>query len=263
MTAKLSISESCIGCGQCVKVCIRGHLAISDDKRAIEIDSPYDCFRCGHCEAICPKNAITLLDFIDNMQKDVVSCPVDPSALAGLYRNRRSMRWFDRKCTKEELSGLIASAGYSPTAENSQAVQFAVIDESFDQFMQLTASILSSHTQEHPRLEQFVNYVNSGMKEKNNPFTWEGRQLIVAFSRFPIDSIIAMEQIDLMAYSMGLGGFHSRWILQASENDPERFMSFFPEVRPDLKAYAVYIIGHPRIRFRRTVPRNTRQIFWK
>lgn len=259
----LRISESCIGCGQCVKVCIRGHLAISDDKKAIEVDSPYSCFRCGHCEAICPKNAITLLDFIDDEQEVIDSCPIEPSALAELYRRRRSMRWFDRKCTKEELSELIASTGYSPTAENSQAVQFTVIDESFDSFMQLTASILSTHTHEHPRLEQFVNYVDGGMKEKNNPFTWEGRQLIIAFSRFPIDSIIAMEQLDLMAYSMGLGGFHSRWILQASENDPERFMSFFPEVRPDLKAYAVFIIGHPRIMFRRTVPRDTRQVFWK
>ncbi len=72
-----------------------------------------------------------------------------------------------------------------------------------------------------------------------------------------------MEQLDLMAFSMGLGGFHSRWILQASENDPERFMSFFPEVREDLRAYAVFVIGHPRVRFRCTVPREDRQVFWK
>ena len=262
MEQTLRISESCVGCGQCAKVCIRGHLAI-EDKKAVEIESPYSCFRCGHCEAVCPKGAITLLDFIDDEQEASEGCPVSPEVLAELYRKRRSLRWFERKCTREELERLIVSLKYSPTAENSQAVQFAVIDERFDDFMRLIASILKSHTHEHPRLEQFVDYVENGMEGKNNPFTWEGRQLIIAFSRFPIDSIIAMEQLDLMAYSMGLGGFHSRWILQSSENDRGRFMSFFPEIRDDLNAYAVFVIGRPRIRFRRTVPRDDRQLCWK
>ena len=65
-----------------------------------------------------------------------------------------------------------------------------------------------------------------------------------------------------MAYSMGLGGFHSRWMLQASENDPERFMSFFPEIDKELQAYAVYIVGHPRVKYRRTVPRDERKVCW-
>ena len=128
--------------------------------------------------------------------------------------------------------------------------------------MELLASILRSHTDEHPRLKQFVDYVDAGQTGKNNPFTWEGRQLIIAFARFPIDAIIPMEQIDLMAYSMGLGGFHSRWMLHAAENDPERLMSFFPGVREDLTAYAVYVIGHPRVRFKRTVPRDERAVHW-
>lgn len=138
-----------------------------------------------------------------------------------------------------------------------------MVDEGFDDFMRLVASILKSHTHEHPRLAQFVDYVEGGMVGRNNPFTWEGRQLIIAFSRLPIDAIIAMEQLDLMAFSMGLGGFHSRWILQASENDPERFMSFFPEVSDGLRANAVFVIGHPRVRFRRTVPRDDRPVLWK
>ena len=262
MEEKLLISDACIGCGQCVKVCIRGHLAVGDDKKVREIESPYYCFECGHCISVCPKEAIS---FRKDCEKPVEyeGFPVRKDDLKDLYRQRRSHRWFDRKCTKEELEELISAVRYAPTAENSQSVQFAVIDERFDEFMVLLASILRSHTHEHPRLQQFVDYVDNGLKEKNNPFTWEGRQLIIAFSRFPIDAIIPMEQIDLMAYSMGLGGFHSRWILLASEHDPERFMSFFPDVRDDLKAYAVFIIGHPKTRFRRTVPRDEREIFWK
>ena len=262
MERTLRISDMCIGCGQCVKVCIRGHLGIENGK-ALEVESLYSCFRCGHCMAVCPKGAIVLLDHADEEQEACAKPPVSPEALAELYRTRRSIRWFDRGCTREELDELIGTLRYSPTAENSQAVRFAVVDEGFDDFMRLVSSILKSHTHEHPRLAQFVDYVEGGMEGRNNPFTWEGRQLIIAFSRLPIDAIIAMEQLDLMASSMGLGGFHSRWILQASENDPERFMSFFPEVGEGLRANAVFVIGHPRIRFRRTVPRDDRPVLWK
>lgn len=256
----LSISDSCIGCGKCVKVCIRGHLQVID-KKATEVESAYNCFGCGHCAAICPKGAIELR-CSDGSQECVEGIPVDPESLSDLYRQRRSIRWFDRKCTKEELEKLLSTVRYSPTAENSQSVQYAVVDERFDDFMILLASILRDHTHEHARLKQFVDYVDAGMAEKNNPFTWEGRQLIIAFARLPIDAIISIEQLDLMAYSMGLGGFHSRWMLQASENDPERFMSFFPEIKKDLNAYAVFVIGHPRIKFERTAYRDRRDVFW-
>lgn len=176
----LIIGDSCIGCGQCVRVCIRGHLAIRNGKAA-ETESAYSCFGCGHCQAVCPKNAVVLRGFEDREQAPQGECPVSPSSLEMMYRTRRSLRWFDRNCTREELEVLLGTLKYSPTAENSQAVQFAVVDNRFYGFMEHIASILSTHTGEHPRLEQFVRYVEGGMKERNNPFTWEGRQLIIAF----------------------------------------------------------------------------------
>jgi len=262
MDESLVISDACVGCGQCVKVCIRGHLAVESDKKVHEIESPYSCFRCGHCISVCPKDAIRLRSPEGGVETILDSCPVPPGSLAELYRQRRSQRWFDRKCTEDELRALMSTLRYAPSAENSQRVEYAVIDKRFPQFMELLASILRSHTDEHPRLKQFVDYVDNGQKEVNNPFTWEGRQIIVAFARFPIDAIIPIEQLDLMAFSMGLGGFHSRWMLQAAENDPKRFMSFFPEISPDLQAYAVYIVGHPRVKYRRTVPRDERKVLW-
>lgn len=262
MADTLKISDSCIGCSQCVKVCIRGHLAVGEDKKVHEIESPYYCFRCGHCISVCPKDAIRFREAEGEVQPILDPCPVPAGSLAELYRQRRSQRWFDRKCTEDELRSLLSTLRYAPTAENSQKVEYAVIDSRFPQFMELLASILRSHTHEHPRLKQFVEYVDNGQKEKYNPFTWEGRQIVIVFARFPIDAIIPVEQLDLMAFSMGLGGFHSRWMLQAAENDPKRFMSFFPDVDPELQAYAVYILGHPRVKYKRTVPRDERRIHW-
>ncbi len=257
----LIISNDCIGCGQCAKVCIRGHLAV-ESKKAKEVDSPYSCFRCGHCVSVCPVGAISIRGTQEGEVAVVSPLCFTSEDLMTLYRQRRSQRWFDRPCTHDEIASLIASTRYAPTAENSGAVEFAVIDGKFVDFMRESADILRPHTGEHPRIKQFVDYVDGGMAGRNNPFTWEGRQLIIAFARFPIDAIIAMEQLDLMACTMGLGGFHSRWLLQASENDPERFMSFFPEVRDGLNAYAVYVIGHPRVRYRRTVPRDEHKVIW-
>lgn len=259
MEGSLSITDSCIGCGLCAKVCIRGHLEVID-RKATEVESPYGCFRCGHCASVCPKGAITLVgaDPIETFS----GCPVSAGDLEDALRTRRSMRWFDRKCTREELERLISASGCSPTAENSQKVAFAIVDDRFPEFMDLLASILRNHAGEHPRLAQFVDYVDGGQQGIDNPFTWEGRQIIIAFARFPIDAAIAMEQIDLMAYAMGLGGFHSRWMLQASENDPERFMSFFPGVPEGLSAFAVYIVGHPRVKYRRTAYRDPRPVIW-
>ncbi len=116
----LNISDDCIGCGQCVNVCIRGHLQVLEDKRVHEVDSGYTCFRCGHCSSVCPTNAIHLIG--SEYGERIDECPVPPESLESLLRQRRSRRWFDRKCTKEEIDRLMSAIRYAPTAENSQKV---------------------------------------------------------------------------------------------------------------------------------------------
>ena len=39
-------------------------------------------------------------------------------------------------------------------------------------------------------------------------------------------------------------------------------MSFFPEIDKELNAFAVYVIGHPRVRYRRTVLRDDHKVIW-
>ena len=207
MEESLIISDACIGCGKCVKVCIRGHLAVGDDKKVHEIESPYYCFECGHCSSVCPKGAIRMKRHPEE-QTDIDGCPVGAKELSELLRQRRSQRWFDRKCTKEELSELISSVGYAPTAENSQAVQFAVIDERFNEFMELLASILRSHTHEHARLKQFVDYVDAGQEDKNNPFTHIHDALqypIVALTMGGVDFAALRRTRDTGGYSALVG----------------------------------------------------------
>ncbi|GHS88629.1 ferredoxin [Synergistales bacterium] len=53
----LSLStENCVGCGECLTVCPRDVLTVSDGKAVIaSLDS---CIECGACVLNCPANAI-------------------------------------------------------------------------------------------------------------------------------------------------------------------------------------------------------------
>lgn len=54
---KLKVSDACIGCGSCVKICPMGNLSIQDGKAV----SAGRCTMCYRCVSTCPKQALTLL----------------------------------------------------------------------------------------------------------------------------------------------------------------------------------------------------------
>ena len=83
---------------------------------------------------------------------------------------------------------------------------------------------------------------------------WEGKQLILTFSTDKTSAVIANTRLELLAYSLGLGGFYSLFILKADEIDNDKLMGFFPEIDSDKHMYSAFIIGYPKKRFRRTVP---------
>ena len=49
---------ACTGCGDCVRACPTGALALADGKAKVE--RPSACTYCAGCEAVCPVNAIAL-----------------------------------------------------------------------------------------------------------------------------------------------------------------------------------------------------------
>lgn len=247
--------EECIGCGQCKSVCIRDNIEI--DEVAYETGS--NCFECGHCMAICPTKAVTLKIFKGRENRIVEynsnKIPVDYDDLLNFLKQRRSMRWFKKKkIDKDTFNKLIEGAYYSPSAQNQQDVEFVVLDNKLNDFMKHVYDIIKVEEDQFFRIKEFGDYLRDNSTKEYHPLLWSGHQLILTFSTDKTSAVIANTRMELLAYSLGLGGFYSLFILKADEIDHEKLMEFFPEIDKNKHMYSAFIIGYPKKRFRRTIP---------
>lgn len=258
MAKKLKInSELCSGCGLCKSVCIRDNIEI--DEAACELEN--NCFECGHCMAICPEGAIGLIKYCNQKDRieeyDSRQIPVDYDDLLQFLKQRRSIRWFkNKKIDKDTFDKIFEGAYYSPSAQNSQDVEFVILDEKLDEFMDLVYDIIKVKKDEYFRIKEFGDYLNDKSLKKFHPLLWEGNQLILTFSTDKTSAVIANTRLELMAYSLGLGGFYSLFILKSDEIDHEKLMEFFPKIDKSKHMYSAFIIGYPKKRFKRTIPHD-------
>ncbi len=253
--------EECIGCGQCKSVCIRDNIEI--DEVAYETGS--NCFECGHCMAICPTKAVTLKIFRgrDNriVEYNPNEIPLDYDDLLNFLKQRRSMRWFKKKkIDKDTFNKLIEGAYYSPSAQNQQDVEFVVLDKKLNDFMKHVYDIIKVEEDQFFRIKEFGDYLRDNSTKEYHPLLWSGHQLILTFSTDKTSAVIANTRMELLAYSLGLGGFYSLFILKADEIDHEKLMEFFPEIDKNKHMYSAFIIGYPKKRFRRTIPHKEIEI---
>ena len=247
--------EKCIACGQCKSVCIRDNIEI--DEVAYETGS--NCFECGHCMAICPSKAITLKIFKGHEDRieefDPRELPINYNDFLSFLKQRRSMRWFKKKkIDKDTFNKLFEGAYYSPSAQNEQDVEFVVVDKRLNDFMKHVYEIIQVEEGEFFRIKEFGDYLKDNSTKQYHPLLWSGHQLILTFSSDKTSAVIANTRMELLAYSLGLGGFYSLFILKADEIDHEKLMEFFPGIDKDKHMYSAFIIGYPKKRFRRTVP---------
>ena len=253
---KLIIDEElCTACKQCMQVCIRDNIIVED----FAVETGSNCFECGHCMAICKQKAITLKSYECKedriVEYDSREIPVEYDDLLQFLKQRRSIRWFKKKkIDKETFDKLFEGAYYSPSAQNQQDVEFVVLDEKLDEFMEIVYDIIKVQEEEFFRIKEFGDYLKDKTTKEFHPLLWEGQQLILTFSSDKTSAVIANTRLELLAYSLGLGGFYSLFILKADEIDHDRLMEFFPKIDKNKHMYSSFIIGYPKVRFRRTIP---------
>ena len=248
-------TKECIGCGQCKSVCIRDNIEIDD----VAYETGSNCFECGHCMAICPTKAVTLKIFMGREDKIVdynpKDLPVSYSDMLQFLKQRRSIRWFkNKKIDKDTFNKLLQGAYYSPSAQNEQDVEFVVLDNRLNDFMKHVYNIIKVEEEEFFRIKQFGDYIRDNSIKEYHPLLWSGQQLILTFSTDKTSAVIANTRLELLAYSLGLGGFYSLFILKADEIDHDKLMEFFPGIDKNKHMYSAFIIGYPKKHFKRTIP---------
>lgn len=252
--------EKCLSCNSCKSVCICNHLEVN----TFVVEKNNECIECGHCTAICPSQAIKLTKFLDKEDKIEKIINTHPSIeyddFIELLKNRRSVRYFTKnKVDKKTLNKLFKAAYYSPSSKNTQTVEYVVIDEKLDELVELVYDILKDT--EYPIAQKIGAYLNDEIDE--NPLTFEGQQVILGFSENPIDTVINMSRLEIAAYSLGIGGFYCGYIALCDTINHDKFMKFFPEISNNKHLHATYVLGYPRKRFKRTVPRDDIKITYK
>jgi nitroreductase/NAD-dependent dihydropyrimidine dehydrogenase PreA subunit len=256
MDAKLKIDcELCTACRQCEEVCIRDNIVVEDF--AVEVGG--NCFECGHCMAICKAGAVTLKNFEGHEDRIIDYNPrenvLEYDDLLEFLKRRRSIRWFkNKKIDKATFDKLFEGAYYSPSAQNAQDVEFVVLDEKLDDFMELVYEIIKVEEDKFFRIREFGDYLKDGSTKEFHPLLWQGKQLILTFSADKTSAVIANTRMELLAYSLGLGGFYSLFILKADEINHEKLMEFFQDIDKNKHMYSAFVIGYPKKRFVRTIP---------
>jgi len=113
--------EKCRRCKKCEVVCPTQSLDINA-KTTVE-----DCIACYHCLSVCQADAITNSS---NITGPCYQINISPREFELLMQQRRSYRLFKSTPVDPDiLTEFITRMRYSPTASNSQTLEFTVIQD--------------------------------------------------------------------------------------------------------------------------------------
>jgi nitroreductase/NAD-dependent dihydropyrimidine dehydrogenase PreA subunit len=125
--------KKCQQDGLCATDCPMGIIQFKGEGSCPEIspDSEAMCLGCGHCVAVCPQGALDHAEVLLAACTDIDKALVISTGQAEQFlRSRRSIRRFkDKPVEQATLQRLIEIARYAPTANNSQLVEWLVIDD--------------------------------------------------------------------------------------------------------------------------------------
>ena len=281
-------SEACTRCGACVALCTGRVFGRVDEQ--VEVVAVEACWLCGHCVAACPADAIAHSEY------PIEQCPaLDPAALpsldglVGALRERRSSRVFrDRPVERQVVRELVDVARWGPSASNEQPVEWLAFDDP-DRIAALsgqavaalaqTARLLRSRLlRPFLRLALGSEQVEKGLESADSleylaERHAQGEDLI--FFRAPVvlvahvpaddyfgrdDAVYAAYNLMLAAQRMGLGTCQIGYFIIAL--DRSRALRRALGLPEDRRVEVVMVLGYPKHRFHRVLPRRRHAIAW-
>ena len=269
--ANMTVNKGkCIGCGLCVRDCLRNTIFIREGKAEIDVSG---CIKCGHCIAVCPQDAVSL-GSIENMQWDSGgsgpkrgSAP-DPEVFLNCLKFRRSIRQYKKhEIEPEKMEAIIEAGGYSPTAGNRQKNRFIILKENIEQVRKAAIETLRhAAADESKDLGEREIYRKSWARMYDDYA--EGRRdglffnapaviLIVSDENnhyAEIDGGIAASRMELQANALGLGVCYIGFLNTAMEFDGR--IKEMAGLKEDEKLAVAFVTGYADVEYKRPAPRK-------
>jgi nitroreductase/NAD-dependent dihydropyrimidine dehydrogenase PreA subunit len=282
-------ATACIRCEACVHVCTIAHVFEMRDGVSSAV-RPEACWGCGQCVSVCPTDAI------DHDALPLEKCPlIDnvrmPAAdqLILLLRARRSSRTFaERPVPRDVVRELVNVSRWSPSAENSQDIDWVAIDDraritelskaTIDQIRRFAALGKNPITrfllrlflgremaQNAARSSHFGDEMLDRWSRGSDPLFHNAPVVLIghARGRRPFardDAIYSAYNLMLAAERLGLSTCQIG-IFQAvvEKSRKVRRMLGLPD---DRESQVILVLGYPQHPFRRIVPRRNPELVW-
>jgi len=281
------LENKCDKCGRCVRDCAAG---VWRDVDGVPTPvAPELCNLCSHCLAVCPHSAVEH-DLLDHTQiHHIKENLIEPDIYREIVLTRRSVRHYKKKpVSRETIEQILDLARYSPTASNTQNVQYTVVTDADlmrrvsrrifglgkranKWFSSRRGKLLLKAFEKTDFGKSFGRYI--GVMEYYKDQTEAGRDYILhnapvlilvhapARTNFSCDNCnIAAVNITNYAHSLGLATCYIGFITMALRFD--RTMRSWFDIPKGQKVFASLVLGYPAYSHTFTVSRKKPEVRW-
>lgn len=253
--------DLCIGCGKCAEDCLAFNIIVEDKKAQVK----KECIECGHCAAVCPVNAVELegYDMEDVEEYNETSFELNPENLLHAIKFRRSIRFYkDEKVKAEDLNMLLQAGRYTATAKNNQDCHFVFVQEEREELVNRVWDFIDAMGKNVDKaLLPYVAFNRRRLKNPADDYLFRNAPVVLYItSDWPLDAGLAAQNIETMAYALGMGALYNGYLARISDAN-EDLKKWLGIEGKTIKA--CLLLGYPDRTYRRTAPRKEANVIWK
>lgn len=262
--------EKCIGCGVCAEVCPKNYIGMTEER--IPIDTGLTCIACGHCVAVCPQSALDHAHASLKGQVLLDKTPVLNAEMAESFlRARRSIRVYKEDAVpKNKILKLLDIARLAPTGNNTQGVQYLVIDNK-NTLQAITKATVAwmdeAISQGEPSAAYFTDLVEHYHKTGLDVILRNAPCFILAlaeksFTRGRDNTHFSLAYAELFASSLELGTCYAGLVEACARSGYQPLLKVL-DIPEELIVTGGIIVGYPKYSYKRLVDRSQLKVTWR
>ena len=280
----ISVRESCIRCGHCVKVCPSQIFEQEKAGAAVTLCKPENCIGCGHCVAVCPTGSVVHEMFpperVHPIDYAALPTPEQVELLLAVRRSNRALR--KSPVPQEMLDRIVAAADRAPTASNARELGYTLVTDPamLRGITEYTLGVFGKLEKRlrHPFVRPWLSRLAPGIYrylpvlERLRREYDEGRDQIlrggtaVLFIHAPVksgfgveDANLAYQNASLMAEALGVSQIYMGFVLTALRQDKEGGLMKILGLK-GRRICAVMALGMPQFRFPNCIDREPAEV---